>query len=207
MITTAQIKFENIIKQGFQEMLKPLGFKKKANNFYLQLDELGQIINIQKSQWGTKDEISFTINTGIFVPEHWAGLLYNQGKEVPDYPIEPQCLIRKRIGSLRKQGDSWYDVTENTNENALIEDMKENITDFILPYFQTIDTQEKLLKCLETEDLIMEPLGKLILYAELKQFDKAKNEYSQLLKRPIPEFLETVKAYGIKYNLIDNSRK
>lgn len=53
----------------------------------------------------------------------------------------------------------------------------------------------------------MEPLGKLILYAELKQFDKAKNEYSQLLKRPIPEFLETVKAYGIKYNLIDNSRK
>lgn len=48
MKTVTQEKFEKIIKQGFQEILKSLGFKKKTNNFYLQLEELGQIINIQK---------------------------------------------------------------------------------------------------------------------------------------------------------------
>lgn len=51
-------------------MLKPLGFKKKENNFYLKLDTIGQIINVQISRWGNKDNISFTINAGIFVPEY-----------------------------------------------------------------------------------------------------------------------------------------
>ena len=55
MKTVSQIKFDSVIKEGFQELLKPLGFKKKANNFYLQLDSLGQIINVQKSRWGTRE--------------------------------------------------------------------------------------------------------------------------------------------------------
>jgi hypothetical protein len=50
MKTVSGIKFDRIIKEGFHELLKPMGFKKKANNFYL---------------------IRFTINTGIFVPEFW----------------------------------------------------------------------------------------------------------------------------------------
>ncbi|WP_416171449.1 DUF4304 domain-containing protein [Algoriphagus boritolerans] len=48
MKTGTEIKFNKVIKDGFHDVLKPLGFKKKANNFYLQRQELGQIINIQK---------------------------------------------------------------------------------------------------------------------------------------------------------------
>ena len=49
MKTISEIKFDKVIKDGFHEILKPLGFKKKANNFYLKLDTIGQIINVQKS--------------------------------------------------------------------------------------------------------------------------------------------------------------
>jgi hypothetical protein len=70
MKTISELKFDKIIKDGFHEILKPLGFKKKANNFYLKLDTLGQIINVQKSAWGNKNNIDFTINTGIFVPKY-----------------------------------------------------------------------------------------------------------------------------------------
>lgn len=52
MKTETQEKFEKIIKQGFQEILKPLGFKKKANNFYIELEELGQIIKRPKKCLG-----------------------------------------------------------------------------------------------------------------------------------------------------------
>jgi hypothetical protein len=65
MKTISEIKFDKVIKDGFHEILKSLGFKKKANNFYLKLDTIGQIINVQKSAFGNKDCISFTINTGI----------------------------------------------------------------------------------------------------------------------------------------------
>ena len=37
MKTSTEVKFDNIIKQGFHEILKPKGFKKKGNNFYLKL--------------------------------------------------------------------------------------------------------------------------------------------------------------------------
>ncbi|MDQ1150312.1 DUF4304 domain-containing protein [Sphingobacterium zeae] len=63
MRTETQEKFDRIIKESFIEILKPLGFKKKAKkNFYLPLEKIGHIINIQKSIYSTKDDIRFTVN-------------------------------------------------------------------------------------------------------------------------------------------------
>jgi hypothetical protein len=202
MKTIPEIKFDRIIKEGFQELLKPLGFKKKANNFYLKLDSIGQIINVQKSAYGTKDNISFTINTGIFVPEYWLAYYNFSDKGLPDYPTEPQCLIRKRIGPLRNQHDTWYDITESTDELELIAEMRRNLTNFILPYFNRLNSTEKMLQELDKEDMMMTPLGKLIVFGELKQFDKAKREYEKLLREKTnPHFLGTVKEYAQKYGL------
>lgn len=202
MKTIAQIKFDSIIKHGFHEILKPLGFKKKANNFYVQLEDVGQIINIQKSQWGSKDSISFTINTGIFVPEYWLGLLYNKDKKLPKYPTEPECLIRKRIGEIRNQHDTWYDIEDHTDENKLIIEMKHNVENFILPYFHQINNRKKLLNALKSKELIIAPLGKLIVYGELKLFDSAQKEYQKLLnEKTSSNFLEIVQEYGRKYKL------
>lgn len=203
MKTISEIKFDKIIKDGFHEILKPLGFKKKANNFYLKLDTIGQIINVQKSTYGNKNSISFTINTGIFVPDYWLAFYdYNDKGFPPDYPTEPECLIRKRIGDLRNQHDTWYDIIERTDEQQLIGEMRKNLNDFILPYFNRLDSTEKMLQELDKADMMMTPLGKLIVYGEFKQFDKAKREYERLLNNKTnPHFLITVKEYGQKYGL------
>lgn len=202
MKTLSEIKFDKIIKEGFQEILKPLGFKKKANNFYLKLDTIGQIINVQKSTFGNKDNISFTINTGIFVPEYWLAFYNFRDKGLPEYPTEPECLIRKRIGELRSQHDTWYDIKERTDEQQLIDEMKKNVTNFILPYFDRVNSSEKMLQELDNSNMLMTPLGKLIVYGEFKQLDKAKREYEWLLNNKInPHFLMTVKEYGWKYGL------
>jgi len=204
MKTISELKFDKIIKEGFHEILKPLGFKKKTNNFYLKLETIGQIINVQKSSWGNKNNIDFTINIGIFVPEYWLEFYnYNDNdKRIPDYPTEPECLIRRRIGSLRNQHDTWYHINENSNEEQLIVEMRKNLTEFILPYFDRLNNTEKLLKELEKPDMMMSPLGKLIVYGEFKQFDKAKLEYQRLLKNKTNQhFLIKVKEYGQKYEL------
>ncbi|GAO43346.1 DUF4304 domain-containing protein [Flavihumibacter petaseus] len=202
MKTTSELKFDKILKDGFYEILKPLGFKKKANNFYLKLYSIGQIINVQKSAFGNKDSISFTINTGIFVPEYWLAFYNYSDKGLPDYPTEPECLIRKRIGNLRNQHDTWYYIKERTEEQQLIAEMRKNLTDFILPYFDRMNSTEKMLQELDNSDMMMTPLGKLIVYGELKKFDKARREYEGLLKnKENPHFLMTVKEYGQKYGL------
>lgn len=202
MKTKAEVKFDLIIKEGFQAVLKPLGFKKKGNNFYLQLKELGQIINVQKSMFGSKDDIRFTINTGIFVPEYW-NVLYNyQNQEPPVYPTEPLCLIRKRIGEIKGKSDTWYDITENTKENMLISEMKQNLHNHILPYFKTVETREACLDLLDREVQLLAPLGNIIVYGELKLMEKAKHAYEQLMeKESHPSFLENVKKFARKYGL------
>ncbi|KAF5066291.1 hypothetical protein DSECCO2_265160 [anaerobic digester metagenome] len=202
MKTESEIKFDKIIKDGFHKILKPLGFKKKSNNFYLQLDSIGQIINVQKSSFGNKDSISFTINTGIFVREYWLVFYNYNDKGLPDYPTEPECLIRKRIGKLRNQHDTWYEINDRTDEQQLITEMRKNLIDFILPYFERLNNSEKVLQELDSIDIPMTPLGKLIAYGEFKKFDKAKREYELLLKNKAnPNFLMTVKEYGQRYGL------
>lgn len=202
MKTISQIKFDKIIKEGFHKILKPLCFKKKTNNFYLKLDTIGQIINIQKSVFGNKDNIRFTINTGIFVPEYWLAFYDYSNKEVPDYPTEPDCMIRKRIGGLRNQYDTWYDIKEQTDEQQLIEEMKKNLNNFILPYFERINSTEKILEGLDKADIVMTGLEKLIFYGEFKQLDKAKQEYERLLNKKInSHYLMQVKKYGQKYGI------
>lgn len=120
---------------------------------------------------------------------------------MPTFPTEPECLIRKRIGSLGHRGD-WYDVNEKTNEQDLIEEMKANLEEFILPYFNSTKTKSEVLKLLDSEKHILTPLGKIITYSELKLFEKAKSEYFSLLRgKSNALFLETVKEYGKKYGL------
>lgn len=202
MKTLAEVKFDNIIKHGFHEILKPYGFKKRGNNFYLQLEDLGQIINIQKSRWGSKDHISFTINTGIFLPEHWRGLLCNAGKEMPGFPTEPECLIRNRIGSIRKQHDTWYDVNDKADEGKLITAMKENLEQYILPYFKSLRNKRDVLNFIDADPMTLQPIGKLVVYGELNLIEKAKAEYEKMFEEDLhPQFLETLKQYGLKYGL------
>jgi hypothetical protein len=203
MKTLTEIKFDKIVKEGFHEILKPLGFKKKANNFYIQRQDLGQIINIQKSTWYSRDHNKFTINTGLFLPEYWTGLAHHEGKELPTFPTELDCLIRKRIGELRNQHDTWYGVDESTDESELIIEMRSNLKDYILPFFDRTKTKEAFLELLDTEILYLAPLGKLVAYGELKQFDRARKEYNSILKEKTnPYFLETLKEYGQKYGIV-----
>ena len=127
---------------------------------------------------------------------------YNQGKLLPDFPTEAECIIRKRIGELKKGNDTWYNVQEQTDEKELIDEMQLNIYTYILPFFDSINTKETLITTIDNEKVILAPLGKLIAYSELKQFDKAKKEYESIMtSNKHPDFLITVKEYGQKYHL------
>lgn len=202
MKTIVGTKFNKTVKEGFHEVLKPLGFKKKGNNFYLPLDGLGQIINIQKSIYYSKEHIHFTINTGIFLPEYWLASYNFHYKELPVFPTESVCVLRRRIGELRNQGDTWYDIVENTDEVSLISEMKENILMYILPYFNKVKTKESFICMIDSGELRLSLFVKLIIYGELKYFDKAKMTYEEILSERIdPHFLHIVKEYGQKYRL------
>lgn len=72
--------------------------------------------------------------------------------------------------------------------------MQANLNTYILPYFDKLKTKDDLLKLIESEEFILVPLAKLIVYGELKQFEKARTAYLTILKdKTNPHFLERVK--------------
>ena len=199
MKTDTQIKFDTIVKEGFTPVLKPLSFKKKALNYYRRLAEVGHIINIQKSSYGDRDNIKFRVNLGVFEPRFWAGSHIGQ---LPDYPTEPVCLIRKTINDLRGRKDLWYEIHNYTDEQKLIKEVQEDIQNYILPFFDQLDSVEKILSALEKDsNLLGITFDLLIFYAEHGQKEKAQTVYNQLLQKVNPLAKPTLEGYAKKYNL------
>ena len=199
MKTDTQIKFDTIVKEGFTPVLKPLSFKKKALNYYRRLAEVGHIINIQKSSYGDRDNIKFRVNLGVFEPRFWAGSHIGQ---LPDYPTEPVCLIRKTINDLRGRKDLWYEIHNYTDEQKLIKEIQEDIQQYILPFFDQLDSVEKILSALEKDsNLLGITFDLLIFYAEHGQKEKAQTVYNQLLQKVNPLAKPTLEGYAKKYGL------
>lgn len=201
-MTKAETIFKKIIKDNFHHTLKPLGFKKKGNNFYLQGSDLGQIINIQKSIYGDKTHISFTINTGIFIPEYFLAY-YTYTTEIPEYPTEPICAVRQRIGELRGEKDKWYEIDGDTDEQTLLAQIQEDLNDFILPYFAKTSTRALLIQILDTLQFHLPILGKLMLYGGLKDMERARKEYQAVLqKNSDSNIISRAKELAIKYGIL-----
>ena len=150
MKTISEEKFESLL-QNCHLILKAIGFKKKGNNFFLRKEGFGQHISFQKSQFGTKDHIIFTINTGIFLPEYWRTLNYNYGKSIPNFPSHTDCMLIKRIGQLKQDIDIWWDVNINTNTNELTEIILKDIKTVVIPYFDSIKTKKELINLIKLQ--------------------------------------------------------
>ncbi|MEH3115081.1 DUF4304 domain-containing protein [Pedobacter terrae] len=202
MKTYTEQKFDFIIKQSFHNKLKPLGFKKKGNNFYLKKEHLGLIINIQKSAYYSKEKIHFTINIGVFIPEYYLTHEYHKNI-LPEYPLEPDCAIRSRIGQLKNQSDIWFDIDENTDPNILINEMDLNLENWILPYFKNFESKDDFIKWLDSANCHIHPLSKLIIFAEYGLYENAKDEYNKLMSEKFrnPYYKQNVIDYGLKYKL------
>ena len=203
MKTDTQIKLDTIVKEGFTPLLKPLSFKKKALNYYRRLAEVGHIINIQKSSYGDRDNIRFRINIGIFEPKFWLGYYdFKHTGQVPDYPTEPVCLIRKTINDLRGRKDLWYEIHNYTDEQKLIKEIQEDIQQYILPFFDQLDSVEKIFSALEKDPYLLDmPFAPLIFYGEYGKAEKAQAVYNELLKDVNPLAERTLKGYAKKYGL------
>jgi hypothetical protein len=207
MKTPAQQKFDEIVKEGFWNNLKPLRYKKKGNTFYFREGEIGRIINIQKSMSSTAAVSRYTINVGFFSPEYWKGMYNYTDSPVPVFPSEPVCIIRQRIGNLIAAGDQWYDIAEDTDAIEMTKLHRHHVKDIILPFFDTINSNEELLSALKSLKYPAMRYAGLIVLAELKRIDEAKAELDSLIAKDLPRgLIRFIKELGVHYGLISSSQ-
>ena len=64
-VLTTRERYDAMIKTMIGIELRELGSRKRRNTFYRTSDAGWTLIDFQASQFGTRDDVSFTINLGI----------------------------------------------------------------------------------------------------------------------------------------------
>lgn len=138
--TPTQLFFDDIIKE-IHTLLKPLGFKKKALNFYRLKEGFHQLINIQKSAYNSADEINFTMEICVGIAK--------EGDN--PFPTKFELAIRERIGSIKENHDIWYELNGYTDifkrKQAFEQTKKEALNDIktvALPFFDKMNDAQAI---------------------------------------------------------------
>jgi hypothetical protein len=143
--TEVQIRFDHLITKVLWPTFKARGYRKTSNNFR-HYDPLGwgKIVNIQKSAFGDRDNICFTVNTGLYLAE--ADRIWT-GRIAADKFLEPDCLVRARIGTLNDSGqDLWYELTEKTVPEVLYQQVERDVITYVLPYLDRMASLDAIIQ-------------------------------------------------------------
>nr|WP_320166022.1 DUF4304 domain-containing protein [uncultured Methylophaga sp.] len=128
-------KIDEIINLELKALMKSHGFKKKARNFYKELDcGVFQLINVQGSMYNDNQDARYTINLGVFFPEIYEMVGLGNVGTVPSIP---DCSISKRIGHLKpERTDYWWQLTPASNLHQLASDLSSSVEHYGLPWLQ-----------------------------------------------------------------------
>lgn len=147
--TESQTQFDKLVSEVIWPGFKKCGYRKAGNNFrYYDLAGWGKILNIQKSAFGDRNSISFTLNTGLYLPEAerlWMGHASNEKF------LESDCLIRKRISRLKASHDLWYELSDPSGFDQLGHSVEQDVGSYVLPYLGRVTDIDDILSQLALE--------------------------------------------------------
>lgn len=104
--TDVERAFDRMLKEHVAPVLKLHGFRRKGLNWHLRRDAEAKawgVINVQKSAWGDRNDIRFTLNLGVRADAN--------AKDATRAPSIRRCHESIRIGQLSPQKqDLWWKI-------------------------------------------------------------------------------------------------
>ena len=137
---------KKLVSDELQPTFKARGFKKKALTFFRRAGDNFALVQLQKSRTSTAASVDFTINLGVFSSRVQKGLAAVMPvPDVGDVPNEPECHLRRRIGSLRpeRQG-KWWTVDADTDRSELGAKLRSVLETHVFPFLDARVTDEGL---------------------------------------------------------------
>ena len=138
-------RLKYILKDFMDPLFKKVGFKKQGNKYKLTKNNLIYEVALQKSQWNTKDSLSFTFNFLIWLPEDLV-------KRLPFPFLAP--ALSGRISILCNNQDLWFELkTEDKDwqekDKEVGQKLEKLAMENVLPFFVSIETIGDIINILE----------------------------------------------------------
>jgi|SaaInlV_125m_DNA_1040241.scaffolds.fasta_scaffold44348_2 hypothetical protein len=176
--------FNSLLKNFIKPYFKKIGFKTSGQTFYLENEGFIKIIQIQKSQFNSAENVRFTFNIGVF------DTYVNEKLNISIKKPKPSdCVIEKRIGFLCPENkDTWFSIDNSTDQELFSSNLKNIFNQYLLSYLDSFQSIEDLAKCYqEKADLNINSKGGGFYFA------------IHLLKQNKPEAISIIKTYLTKW--------
>lgn len=131
---TAKEKQMDFIKSYLKPTLKVNGYKTSGQTWWKNMGDFFIVINLQNSQWNSKDELSFCFNIGVALTEN----LKDKEKKKASYSdlvahVRHEAYITEERHSVKAmRGGLGYQIMENTNLTEFVSEFKVDLEDNIL---------------------------------------------------------------------------
>lgn len=133
----------NFIKTYLKPKLKEHGYKTSGRTWWKSMGDFFIVINLQNSQWNSKEELSFCLNIGVALTEKLAD---KEKKKATYFDIAAQlredAYLTEERQQIKKARGGWlgYEITETTNTNDFIADFKIDLEGNILKQLDKLKT-------------------------------------------------------------------
>jgi Domain of unknown function (DUF4304) len=142
MTTSKEIQKE-FIKTYLKPTLKEHGYKTSGQTWWKSMGDFFLIINLQNSQWNSKEELSFCLNIGVALTKKLA----DKEKKKATYfdlatPLREDSYLTEARQKIKKVKGGWlgYKITDTTNINEFIADFKIDLENNILEQLNELKT-------------------------------------------------------------------
>ena len=151
MASPFEQRLGSVLNQGMTSVLKPLGFKRARNSYILDLNEIQQVVSIQRDQYNTRESASFTIEVGVYSPALFH-FFYNLPSPIP--PQASDCVILSRLRQLDDDHlGPWWNLSASDEASITDQLMADDISDRLrrhgLPLLNRFAARRDILKFLE----------------------------------------------------------
>lgn len=158
-----------------------MGFIKKGNSFYLQVNKNYGVINFQKSRESTKEEIKFTIKFGVY-SDVLGQLQYDYNNSVK--PEVEQCHWLARIGAFMKDSpDFWWEAKISDDLKSVASIVMDIVQNIAMPEINKRLNDEGLINCWMNEAFAgTTEIGKFKYVTTLLKTKEDYNTLNQVVK-------------------------
>jgi hypothetical protein len=166
MPTAKDIQTE-FVNTYLKPTLKEYGYHTSRYTWWKNMGDFFIVINLQNSQWNSKEELSFCLNIGVALTERLGD---KQKKRATYFDIatnlREDAYLTEERQHIKKSKGGWlgYKITDSTNVNDFVADFK-----------------------IDLEDNILKRLGLLTTLSECIQFYSKFEFWGNNLKRQIEE--------------------
>lgn len=141
MTTEVVEKYDVVVRDVFRELVK-FGFKKKKSFFWKEGSESRTIVEFQKSQRSTKENIFFTLNLSII----YKVLLDSEFDNIERMRGHDGHVFWRIGDFLSPRVDKWWIIDDNVNVAAVSAEIASVLTEDAMPTLDTYSTVESVLK-------------------------------------------------------------